>query len=281
MSACRPDSVSPGRESARTTTRYAVSPPPASGRPPRSRTLTQPSQRRTRSGVAGAFASVAILESDDVVEVRRRDLEDRRVLEGSDPVHRPRAEVEARPGGDDLLVERLLAWVAELEPRAAALDVPALVLLPVELKRERLALADEQDFPDVRIGVRPDQLPAPRLLDPARLENEPVEGAVVRRIEHYASWRCGRHSRCASRNSAARRRSFGVFTVSQTPSWRCACSLRSPASCGKVDCSWSPFSGRSASASSPRTYTPELTQWSSSGASRKPVIVPSSSTSTT
>src|SRR5881394_2918321 len=253
MSACRPDSVSPGRESARTTTRYAVSPPPASGRPPRSRTLTQPSQRKTRSGVAGAFASVPVLEPGDVVEVRRRDLEDGRVLERGDAVHRPGPKVEARPGGDDLLVKRLLADVAELEPRAAALDVPALVLLPVELERERLALAHEQDLPHVRVGVRPDQLPAPRLLDLPRLECEPVEGAVVRRVEHHASCRCGRHSGCASMNSAARRRSFGVFTVSQTPSWRCACSLRSPASCGNVDCSWSPFSGRSASASSPRT----------------------------
>src|SRR6185503_17668128 len=154
--------------SARTTTRYAVSPPPASGSPPRSRTLTQPSQRSTRSGVARAFASVAVLEPHDVVELRRRDLEDRRVLESRDPVHRPGAKAEARSGSDDLLVERLLAGIAELEPRAAALHVPALVLLAVELERERLALPHEQDLPDVGLGVRPDQLPAPRLLDPAR-----------------------------------------------------------------------------------------------------------------
>src|SRR5437773_9747955 len=114
MSACRPDSVSPGRESARTTTRYAVSPPPASGRPPRSRTLTHPSQRRTRSGVAGAFASVAVLQPHDVVEARGRDLEDRRVLERRDPMHRAGPEVEAGAGRDDLLVERLLAGVPEL-----------------------------------------------------------------------------------------------------------------------------------------------------------------------
>src|SRR4051794_37108024 len=189
MSACRPDSVSPGRESARTTTRYAVSPPPASGRPPRSRTLTQPSQRRTRSGVAGAFASVPVLEPDDVVEVRRRDLQDRRVLERRDPVHRPGPEMEARPGGDDLLVERLLAGLAELESSTAALEVPALVLFPVELERERLALAHEQDLPHVGVGVRPDELPAPRLLDPARLECEPVEGAVVRRVEAHTRFR--------------------------------------------------------------------------------------------
>src|SRR5436190_1680352 len=187
MSACRPDSVSPGRESARTTTRYAVSPPPASGRPPRSRTLTQPSQRRTRSGVAGAFASVPVLEPDDVVEVRRRDLEDRRVLERRDPVHRSGLEAEARPGRDHLLVQRLLAGLAELELRAIALHVPALVLRPVELERECLRGPHEQDFADVRVGVRPDELPAPRLLDPPRLEGETVEGAVVRRVEHQAS----------------------------------------------------------------------------------------------
>src|SRR4051812_29733313 len=206
-----------------------------------------------RSGVARAFASVPVLEPDDVVEVRRRDLEDRRVLEGGDAMHRPGAEVEARPRDHDLLVERLLAGVAELEPRAAALEVPALVLLTVELEREGLALLHEQDLPDVGVRVRPDQLPPPRLLDPTGLERNPVEGAVVRRVEAHASCRCGRHSACASMNSAARRRSFGVFTVSQTPSWRCACSLRSLASCGKVDCSWSPFSGSRASASSPST----------------------------
>src|SRR5256885_2080338 len=53
--------------------RYAVSPPSASGSPPRSRTLTHPSQRRTRSGVARALASIAVLEPDDIVEVRSRD----------------------------------------------------------------------------------------------------------------------------------------------------------------------------------------------------------------
>ena len=46
----------------------------------------------------------------------------------------PGPEAEAAPAVDDLLVERLLAGVAELEPRPAALDVPALVLLPVELE---------------------------------------------------------------------------------------------------------------------------------------------------
>src|SRR5438132_1245926 len=93
---------------------------------PRSRTLTQPSQRRTRSGTTRALASIAILEPDDVVEMRRRDLEDRRVLERGDAVHGAGPEAEGRARRDDLLVERFLAGVAELEPRATVLDVPAL-----------------------------------------------------------------------------------------------------------------------------------------------------------
>src|SRR6476620_2389895 len=249
----RPASLRPGSQSARTTTRYAVLPPPASGSPPRSRTLTHPSQLRIRSGATCALASVPVLETYDVVEVRRRDLEDGRVLERRDPVHGARPVPEGRAGGDDLLAQRLLPRIAELEPRPAALDVPALVLLPVELERERLARPHKEDLPDVRLGIRPDQLPAPRLLHPTRLEGEAVEGTVVRRVDAHASCLCGFQSGCASMNSVARRRSFGVFTVSQTPSWRYACNRRSSASRGKVDCSWSPFSGRSSSASPPRT----------------------------
>src|SRR5262249_1491747 len=99
-SARRPAPPQPASPSAPTPTRYAVSPPSASGRPPRSRTLTQPSQLRMRSGAAGAFASISILEPDDVVELRRRDLEDRRVLERGDAVDGAGAVPEAGAGGD-------------------------------------------------------------------------------------------------------------------------------------------------------------------------------------
>src|SRR5438874_3295580 len=112
----------------------------------------------------------------------RRDLEDRRVLQRGDAMDGSGPEAEARAGGDDLLVERLLARLAKLHARAAALDVPALVFLPVKLERERLARPHEEHLPYVRVGVSPDQLPAPGLLDPPRLEGEAVEGAVVRTV---------------------------------------------------------------------------------------------------
>src|SRR5437762_14378508 len=64
--------------------------------------LTQMCQglRRARPGPA-----VAILEPHDVVQLGRRDLEDRRVLERRDPVDRARAEMEARPRSDHLGIE--------------------------------------------------------------------------------------------------------------------------------------------------------------------------------
>src|SRR5581483_9422567 len=109
--------------------------------------------------------------------------------------------------------------VAELELGPARLDVPALVLLPVELETEGLARADEEHLADVAVGMCPDELVAPRLLDAPRLERPAVEALEVRRVDGHRRLR-GRHSGCSVMNSSARRRSFGVFTVSQTPSCR-------------------------------------------------------------
>ena len=102
--------------------------------------------------------------------------------------------MEGRAGRDHLGVEETLAGVAELELRAAALDVPALVLLPVELEAQRMAAADEEDLPDIRVGVSPDELPAPRLLDPARPERPAVETLEVGRIHAHSDLLSGRHS---------------------------------------------------------------------------------------
>ena len=45
------------------------------------------SSHEVRSGYVALGAAVAVVEPDDVVEVRRRDLEDRRVLERGDAMH--------------------------------------------------------------------------------------------------------------------------------------------------------------------------------------------------
>ena len=94
--------------------------------------------------------AVGVLEPDDVVELRRRDLEDvvsssavtRCTVPGRkwNACARPRSRPLSRtpsPG------------VAELELARAPLDVPGLVLLVVELEAERLARADEEDLPAV------------------------------------------------------------------------------------------------------------------------------------
>ena len=114
----------------------------------------------------------------------------------------------AVPGAD--LDERPLAVVerAKLELCTPSLDVPRLVLDLVVLERERLACLHEQELPAVVVGERPDQLPAPRLLDPPRLDGV---------LAHAAS-----HSGFAATCSSARRSSFGVFTVSHRPSCRYA-----------------------------------------------------------
>ena len=125
--------------------------------------------------------------------------------------------VEAVPGPDHPGVEGTLSGGAELELRAATLDVPALLLLAVELEAQRVAGADEEGLAEIRIRVGPDQLLPPGLLDLARLDHPGVEASEVRRVDAHATRRLGRHSGCSDMNSSARRRSFGVFTVSQTP----------------------------------------------------------------
>src|SRR5581483_371545 len=173
------------------------------------------------SGFARALAPVAVLEADDVVQLRRRDLEDGRVLERGDAVNGAGDEVEGGTRADHLLVQGPLPRLAQLELGAPRLDVPALVLLLVELEAEGVAGADEEHLADVGVRVRPDQLVAPGLLDAARLERPPIEAFEVRAVDrHQATTLRGRHSGWDSMNSAARRRSFGVLTVSQTPSCR-------------------------------------------------------------
>src|SRR3954452_19937742 len=64
-----------------------------------------------------ALAAVGVLEPDDVVEMRRRDLEDVRVLERRHPVDGAGRVVERVAGADDLLLQHRVADGAELELR--------------------------------------------------------------------------------------------------------------------------------------------------------------------
>src|SRR4029079_9828558 len=111
---------------------------------------------------AGLGAAVEVVEPHDVFELRRRDLDDSRVLERGHAVHRPGREMEGRAGADDLHVQHPLAGSPQLELRTALEHVPRLVLLLVELQAERLAAADEEDLAGVLGRRAPDTLGAPR-----------------------------------------------------------------------------------------------------------------------
>src|SRR5829696_4883727 len=217
---------------------------------------------RRAPALRAAGAAVVVLEADDVLQVRRGDLEDRRVVDRGDAVHRPGGVVEGGAGADDLLLQHRIADLAQLDPRAAALDEPRLVFLAVELQRQRVAGAHEQNLAAVRVGDRPDQLVAPRLLHAPRLEGPPLERVEVRRL-HLGRSSHGRaaavsrhaasHSGCCSTCVFATRSSLGVLTGSHRPSCRYARRRRSWTCSGNVVVSWSTRSGKRRRASGEST----------------------------
>src|SRR5215218_11447313 len=79
---------------------------------------------RRAPALRAAGAAVVVLEADDVLQVRRGDLENRRVVDRGDAVHRPGGVVEGGAGADDLLLQHRIADLAQFDPRAAALDEP-------------------------------------------------------------------------------------------------------------------------------------------------------------
>src|SRR5687768_16538668 len=92
-----------------------------------------------------------------------------------------RGVVEGLARADRPLVQHGVAGDAELEPGPPGLDIPGLVLALVVLETEGVPGRDEADLADVGVRLRPDQLPAPRLLDPPRVECPGVEAVQVRR----------------------------------------------------------------------------------------------------
>src|SRR5262249_13389795 len=139
------------------------------------------------------LSAVVVGQADDVVQLGRGDLDDQRVLERAHAVDGARREVERVPRPDFLLLE-LVADLPQLEGGAALADVPGLVLDLVVRERRGLSGADEEEFPGVPVALGPDELPAPGLLDLARLG--PHAGTS--------------HSGWAATCSCAARRSFGV-----------------------------------------------------------------------
>src|SRR3712207_473447 len=98
-------------------------------------------------------------------------------------MHRPRTQTKRRPRRDDLGLGDRVARRSQLELGPALLDVPRLVLLRVELARERMSRLDEEDLAAVVLRKRPDQLVAPRLVDALHVELERLEPGEVRRGE--------------------------------------------------------------------------------------------------
>src|SRR5213595_1178218 len=96
------------------------------------------------SRFGGALAPVGILEPDDVVQLGRRDLDDRRVLDCAYPVDGAGLEPERGARSHHFTREHPLPGRAELELDPALEDVPRLVLDVVELEAERLPRFDMQ-----------------------------------------------------------------------------------------------------------------------------------------
>src|SRR5712692_1276981 len=125
-------------------------------------------------------------------------------------MHAAGGDVEGGARADDLRLAHCVAGGADRELEAAALDVDHLVLAAVELQRERLALLDEELLAHVLVGVGPDQLVAPGLVDLARLERPGVEAFEVGRVEVIVH---GNVSACAgiSASAATRRPASSVL----------------------------------------------------------------------
>src|SRR6266550_3236833 len=118
------------------------------------------------------LATEVVLDPHDVVQLGRRDLDD------LDPLDRlvsmPSADRDVLPFARAQVADGHRSVVAlEMKPQPAADDEDRLVLALVVLEREAAAGLDDEDLPDVAVGVGPDQLVAPWLVDSACLGHEP------------------------------------------------------------------------------------------------------------
>src|SRR6267378_5541480 len=111
--------------------------------------------------------TVPVLEAHHVVELRGRCLEHVAVRERGHAVAQAGRDVERLARREDAPFQSVTLPGLQLEP--AGEEVDRLVLRAVVLQAERVAGADVEDLAHVALGVRPDQLVAPGLLDAHRL----------------------------------------------------------------------------------------------------------------
>src|SRR5690349_19591575 len=117
-----------------------------------------------RSGRVRPFATEIVLDPDDVVELRRRHLEQLAALDRLEPMDPPGRDVAVLPGAQ-LVVADDAVLVLEVQLQPTGGDEDRLILGRMALERQSLAGLDDEPLADVSIRVRPDQLVAPRLVD--------------------------------------------------------------------------------------------------------------------
>src|SRR5690606_20256870 len=107
--------------------------------------------------------SVPVLEPDDVVQFRRRYLEDVGVLDCRHPMHGLRGDVHRLARKH--LAPHQPAIDFDLEQQLAGPEIDRLVLLVVVLQAQRVALRDVDHLPHVPIRLGPVQFVTPGLVD--------------------------------------------------------------------------------------------------------------------
>src|SRR6266511_836339 len=131
-------------------------------------------------------SSVAVLEPNDVVQLRRGSLQEIGHDDGLELVDLFGRNVKRLAGAYALLAQRL----ALLDPQddLAGEHVDRLILLVVVLQREHVPRLDMEDLPDVAVGFRPDDLVTPRLVDPVGDVHASLsfkeEGKVTHAVTH-------------------------------------------------------------------------------------------------
>src|SRR4029079_10077664 len=143
------------------------------------------------SGRVGPLPAEIVLEPDDVVELRRRDLDQLASIDRLEPVDTACRDPRALADAELLLTDDAVV-VLEIQPQSALPDQDALVLDLVALQGEALSRLDHQQLADVPSRVGPDQFVSPGRVDaPAchvpRTSRSPASSIASRASAEVAS----------------------------------------------------------------------------------------------